>query len=131
MLSSGVIIMSLSRDREATISIARELYIKTGKETNISIAYERYLKEHYEDNYPARITKRDEDFIVLKIIANKNRPKCPDCNKPMSVWEVNNHTKSMVGGDYKTQWVCTDEENCGYQNEYSLLTLEEQVKMYD
>ena len=122
--------MYLSTLREYTIAQARELYIKTGKETNISVAYERYLKEHPDENYPARIDRRDEYFNIPKIMKDENRPLCPDCGKPMSLWEVNNHPKSMVGGEYKTQWICHDEENCGYQDEYSLLTLQEQIKKY-
>lgn len=122
---------NLSKEREESIAIARELYIATGEEANISVAYVRYLKEFPVENYPAKITTKDEYFNIPKVIVDENRPKCPDCNKPLQVWEVNNHPKSMVGGEFKTQWVCMDEATCGYQGEYSLLTLQEQVKKYD
>ena len=110
-----------------SVTKARAMY---PEEKNISIAYERYLKEHPEEKFPARISNANKDYATPHIIAIKNRPTCPDCGGLLGIWEVNNSKKNMVGGDYKTQWICFNESGCGYQDGYSSLTVKEQIKRY-
>lgn len=48
--------------------------------------------------------------------------KCPDCGKTMYLMPVNNQPNTMVGGGYKTQWICPNQpvqgqdlsKSCGY-----------------
>ena len=116
--------------REATVQEARRLFIDTGIETDITKAYERYLSEHPEVKFPARITKNDKQYIVPKVMFIKHRPLCPECGELMGLWRVNSGPRDQVGGDFKTQWVCSDEETCGYQGDYSELTIKEQIKKH-
>ena len=124
--------MTPAQERVQAMGKARELYIKTGEETNITVAFERYLLEHpLEPRHPVRISKKDVNYIKPSIISEENRPKCPDCDKPMKLGHLNTSKKNQVGGDFRSQWVCPDEGGCGYQSEYSTLTVEEQIRKYD
>jgi len=123
--------MTPREERQDTIRRARKLYIETGKETNLTDAYQRYLLEHpLEPRHPVTISKKDTDYAKPKIIPEENRPPCPDCGKAMKLGQVNHHKKNMVGGDFRSQWVCPDEKGCGYQGEYSEMTIQEQIKKH-
>lgn len=41
---------------------------------------------------------------------NEKGEKCPICNSPMRIFDVNTYPGNQVGGEYKTQLIC---ENCG------------------
>lgn len=123
--------MTPREERQNTIQKARVLYIKTGLETSLTDAYWRYLLEHpLEPRHPVTISKEDTDYAKPSIIRKENRPKCPDCGKAMSLGKVNTSKQNQVGGGYHTQWLCPDEKGCGFQNSYSTLTVEEQIKKY-
>lgn len=117
-------------NRKLAIIEARKLYIKTGVTDNIAVAFRIYLDNHPEVDLPYMISKRDTEYVTPKTIPDRNRPRCPYCDIAMSLWQVNTHPKNMVGGPYKTQWICPNEDGCGYQDEYSELSIEEQIKKY-
>ena len=123
--------MSLRDERSLMINMAVEKYVITDIETDIVKAVNRYREEHPElkEKHDPMISKEDETNRNREIvIESADRPKCPKCERPMTLWEVNSNPKNQVGGDYKTQWVCNDEVICGYQGEYSKLTIEEQLR---
>jgi len=49
---------------------------------------------------------------------------CPECNLPLVILPVNTRNCDQVGGKYKTQVLCRNWLNCGYE-EYSTKSLEE------
>jgi hypothetical protein len=121
-------IQQSNRGRDAAVVLARNLFVKTGVERNISKAVE-LLFSVIDTDFPVMLTKENK-YSSVKKIPYSIRPKCPDCGNRMMLWEVNNDPKKMVGGDYKTQWICPDEADCGYQGEYSTMTVEEQIIKY-
>ena len=115
-----------ARGRDEAVSLARTMFVKTGVERNITKAVEM-LFDLLDIDFPSALTKVHKYSSVRKI-PNGRRPKCPECNNPISLWQVNNSRKNQVGGNYKTQWICSDEINCGYQGDYSEMTIEEQTR---
>jgi len=117
-------------ERQDTIQKAVDKYVRTGIEMNITKAYQMYLDEHPEEpKHPTMVTQYG-DYTRPDAITSKNRPKCPECGLPMGLWEVNVSDASQVGKEFKTQWVCTNEMDCGYQDDYSTLTIGEQIEKY-
>ena len=114
--------------RNNAVNLAKLIFVKTGVEKNITKAFEM-LMNILDADYPITINRNSEYRLVKKIVL-KTRPECPDCGEGMSLWQVNNSDKNQVGGNYKTQWICPDEMGCGYQGDYSELTIEEQGEKY-
>ena len=41
---------------------------------------------------------------------DKNVPRCPDCGYKMNLFQVNTGRRNNVGGNYKTQWLCGNQD---------------------
>ena len=52
--------------------------------------------------------------------------KCPECGAYMYLYPVNNTSRTQVGGDWKSQWICPN-PNCNHE-EFSLIDPEEKMK---
>jgi hypothetical protein len=76
------------------------------------LRFDKVLEEYIKNNKSS--IKRPE----------RVEPKlCPECDRPMRLFEVNTPDKTTeVGGDYKTQWLC---RYCGHDI-FSKDTLEEE-----
>jgi len=48
---------------------------------------------------------------------------CPECNEYMQVFSVNDGDREIIEGNYKSQLMCPDWENCGYE-EFSEKSIE-------
>jgi hypothetical protein len=121
--------LGTNRGRDEAVALARNIFVRTGVEKNISKAT-KMLLDLLETDYPVMLT-RGHKYSSIPDIPFSIRPQCPECDHKMMLWRVNTSDKNQVGGNYKTQWICSDEENCGYQDEYSEMTVEEQIKYHN
>ena len=111
----------LSDNRDHAVALANEMFVVTGVERNISKAFKLFLDYFADEEYPLKITGKDIQYVTKKMIPDRLRPRCPDCGSLLFLWHVNTSSRTMVGGDFKTQWICKNEIGCGYQGEYSIL----------
>lgn len=58
-----------------------------------------------------------------KSYPNQIKSECPKCSMPLHLFTVNSTSCEMVGGRWKTQLICEDWENCGYE-QFSIRTME-------
>jgi len=58
----------------------------------------------------------------LKVRSLVGTKECPECSNRMYLYTVNTNNRNQVGGDYKTQWLCT----CGYEK-YSKSSYREEL----
>lgn len=56
------------------------------------------------------------------------RRRCPECGAWMRVFSVNDKPGNMVGGAWRSQWLCTNRK-C-YWDEYSIKSVREEAESY-
>jgi len=106
--------------RDRVGAVARTQKIFTPHLTNnISIAFEIYQEVLAEQERQLVISKeRERDYGLL---ANIQRPICPDCSKELGLRLINiPQGKGNLYG-YNSSWICEDPE-CSYE-EFSIKTL--------
>ncbi len=77
------------------------------------------------------VAKQDRDLkkvreASIRPYPNQIKSECPKCSMPLHLFTVNSKSCEMVGGKWKTQLICEDWENCGYER-FSIKTIDEWI----
>ncbi len=93
--------------------------------TAIQEAFSLMAHMHYmkvpENEFKRWVTKKQEENIEIaeqsaKYMKGGNTgPPCPECGINMILFPVNSMSCDQIGGRYRSQMVCPDWENCGYE----------------
>jgi len=111
------------QDRAQAILRARKIFISSGVTKNISVAFELYQEMLAEQERVLRLThERNRDYGIL---ANLQRPICPDCGKELGLRLINTPKGNANIHGYNSSWACDDE--CCHE-EFSTNTLQDWLK---
>ena len=111
------------QDRAQAILRAREIFISSGVTKNISVAFEIYQGMLAEKERVLKLTyERNRDYGIL---ANLQRPICPDCGKELGLRLINTPKGNANVNGYNSSWACDD--SCCHE-EFSTNTLQDWLK---
>ena len=90
------------QNRLQAFNRARKVFIESGLTKNISHAFEAYQEILADEHRSLTITGKP------RTMPEGIRVRCKICGKGMGLGPVNTMPGDQIGGDWKSQWYCTN-----------------------